>query len=188
MEQLNFRSSNINLNDALDHLDPLAPGGIGGGRGPMDGPWGGGGGAGPLGPQRRGPPPPVDDHFDLGLGVGPGGPMGMGPPPQPRGGFPPNPTGFSGANSIMNNVGNSGAALNQGILARLLNSQQQPNNQPHFNPVSHFGIQAWSNTLFHVIYDCMLFDAKYSCNPLKTKTSIEQALLFNLVAGPCSGK
>jgi len=137
LEQLNFRSSNINLNDALDHLDPMAPGGvgIGGGRGPMDGPWGGGGGAGPLGPQRRGPPPgPVEDHFDLGLGVGPGGPLGMGPPPQPRGGFPPNPSGFSGANSIMNNVGNAGATLNQGLLARLLNSQQQPNNQPHFNP------------------------------------------------------
>ncbi|ODN04635.1 Protein Gawky, partial [Orchesella cincta] len=134
LEQLNFRSSNINLNDAMDHLDPLAPGGVGvGGRGPMDGPWGGGGGAGPLGPQRRGPPPPVEDHFDLGgLGVGPG-PMGMGPPPQPRGGFPPNPSGFSGANSIMNNVGNPGAALNQGLLARLLNSQQ-PNNQPQFNP------------------------------------------------------
>lgn len=135
LEQLNFRSNNINLNDALDHLDPLAPGG--GRGGPMDGPWGGAGGAGPLGPQRRGPPPgPVDDHFDLGLGVGPG-PMGMGPPPQPRGGFPPNPSGFSGANSIMNNVGNAGATINQGILARLLNSQQQPNNQPHFNPVSY---------------------------------------------------
>lgn len=137
MEQLNFRSSNINLNDAMDHLDQVAPGvGLGGGRGPMDGPWGGAGGNGPLGPQRRGPPPgPVDDHFELGLGVGPGGPMGMGPPPQPRGGFPPNPSGFSGANNIMNNVGNAGATLNQGLLARLLNSHQ-PNNQQQFNPVS----------------------------------------------------
>lgn len=114
----------------MDHLDQLAPGGVGG-RGPMDGPWGNAGGSGPLGaPQRRGPPPgPVEDHFgELGIGVGPGGPMGM--PPQPRGGFPPNPSGFSGA---MNNVGNAGG--NQGLLQRLINSQQQQNNH-QFNPVS----------------------------------------------------
>lgn len=149
MEQLNFRSTNINLNDAFEHLgDPLAPGGIGisGGRGPMDGPWGGGGGgnAGLLGPQRRGPPPPVDDHIDLGLGPGPGGPMGMGPPPQQRGGFPPNPSGFSGANEPRI------SAMNQGLLSRLVNSQQ-PNNQPQFNPVSEF--LKTTNAIIYVHYN-----------------------------------
>jgi hypothetical protein len=108
----------MNLSDAIDSLD--------GGRGgpPLDAPlWGGGG---PM-PQRRGPPP--DHDFDVG-GLGPGGPMGMGPPPQ-RGGYgvPPN-KGFSGGNSLMNNVTNPslGGSINPTLLQRILTQQQQPNN------------------------------------------------------------
>jgi len=115
-----LRTSNMNLSDAIDSLDGVS------GRGPpMDQSlWGGG--VGPMPQQRRGPPPPVEDHFDLGLGVGPGGPMGMGPPPQQRYGVP-NPKGFSGGNSLMNNVANPSLnSINPTLLQRILT--QQPSN------------------------------------------------------------
>ncbi|CAG7822859.1 unnamed protein product [Allacma fusca] len=133
--EMALRSSHMDLSGAIDSIDNLPVAGGGRGGPPMDqSPWG----AGPLQPQqpRRGPPPVgpgPDDHFDLsGLGVGPNGPMGMGHPPQQRGAFP-NPGGFPGANSIINNVANpSLASINPSLIQKII-AQQQPNPPQPFN-------------------------------------------------------